>query len=174
MDFLTDARLPERAARRVRRDAGGAMGLACRARPGSSAGAEQWAQRLAAAAGRPARRGRRRGPPHWVAERIADAGRLARFIADLTRSARATIPAGAVVGAARLPCTALLGAVRPGRRARSSRRCAGSSGSPRSKTRSSSSASSTSCGARSRRCAPRTCSRASPGRSRAAASTWSP
>ena len=79
MDFLTDARLP----RDVREEFGGVPATrwdSVSRDAGVIAGVEQWRSRLAAY-GREL--GGEQDPPDWVAERVADAQRLERFVADL-------------------------------------------------------------------------------------------
>ncbi len=82
MDFLTDARLPKE----LRDEFGGAPASrwdSVSRQAGVVAGAEQWAQRLAVLQRELIGDGDQDDAPTWVAERAADAGELARFIADL-------------------------------------------------------------------------------------------
>jgi Exodeoxyribonuclease V, gamma subunit len=82
MDFLTDARLPKE----LRDEFGGAPASrwdSVSRQAGVVAGAERWAQRLAVLQRELIGDGDQDDTPSWVAERAADAGELARFIADL-------------------------------------------------------------------------------------------
>ena len=65
-------------------------------------GAEQWGQRLAALQRDLAGEDAQEDQPDWVRDRIADAERLARFIAELDRRLGAPWP-GAVGRTPRLP-----------------------------------------------------------------------
>ena len=81
MDFMTDARFPKE----LREEYGGipaARWDSVSRQAGIIAGADQWSTRLAAL-----QEDLRGGgdEPDWVTERIADVGRLERFIADLHR-----------------------------------------------------------------------------------------
>ncbi len=82
MDFLTDAQLPKE----LRDQFGGAPASrwdSVSRQAGIVAGAEQWAQRLQTLRRELLGDGDQDDAPAWVAERAADAGELARFIADL-------------------------------------------------------------------------------------------
>ncbi|MGH3050510.1 MAG: PD-(D/E)XK nuclease family protein, partial [Gaiellaceae bacterium] len=82
VDFLTDARLPKE----LRDEFAGAPASrwdSVSRQAGVVAGAEQWAQRLAALQRELIGGGDQDDTPAWVGERAADAGELARFIADL-------------------------------------------------------------------------------------------
>ena len=82
MDLLTDARLPSA----LHDELGGVPAArwdSISRQAGIVAGVEQWATRLDALRGELAGDGEDADPPEWVAERVADAAALRRFIADL-------------------------------------------------------------------------------------------
>jgi RecB family exonuclease len=82
MDFLTDARLPSQ----LHEEFGGVPAArwdSLSREAGIVAGAEQWAQRLRTRQEDLQGEEGEGEPPAWVADRIEDAGTLARFIADL-------------------------------------------------------------------------------------------
>ncbi len=85
MDFLTDAWFPEE----LREQHGGSVPAArwdsVSRQAGIVSGVEQWAQRLASLQLDLAGDDAEEDQPDWVRDRIADAGELARFIAELDR-----------------------------------------------------------------------------------------
>ena len=151
MDFLTDAKFPDA----LHEEYGGIPASrwdSLSREAGIVKGAEQWQRRLGAVQ----RRGRRRRRCRTGCASVprTPAGSR-RFIADLDQRLRERPGAGHLGRASRLPAGPA-GALRRGRRRGRSWRCAGSSGSPRWRRRSTSTGSSTSSSARSGRCAPRT------------------